>query len=138
MTLQGAAGLHARLAATRTAPRTYGRVWANETARLTRQRVAVDTRATQRSITVQRASDTGATVAAGGAARFLERGVRPHKITAGGKGVLRYSAGGKPLFSKRVRHPGMRKRPFMAVSAREAYKAKSPGKVVIDAWNKAA
>lgn len=71
------------------------------------------------------------------AAQFLEGGVRRHPITAGA-GVLRFGKGGQPLYRKRVSHPGMRKRPFMAPSSREAFRRKSPGKAVAAAWNKAA
>ncbi len=137
MTLQGGAGLHDRLAAVRKAPTAIGRDWAAETAQLARGRVAHRTGATARSIRVQSASDTGAVVVAGGAARFLEGGTKAHDIVARGD-VLRYTMNGRPAFRKQVRSRGMRPQPFMRPAALQAYRDVSPGKRVVDAWNKAA
>jgi len=114
-----------------------GRDWGKETAQLARGRVAKRTGATARSIRLQSASDNGAVVVAGGAARFLEGGVKRHDIEARGR-VLRYTMNGRPAFGKRVHNPGMRKQPFLRPAALEAYRKLSPGKRVVDAWNKAA
>jgi hypothetical protein len=138
MTLQGAPQLHARLAAVRKAPRGIAKDWADETAKLARARVARRTGATQRSIVVQQVGDTGATVVAGGAARFLEGGTKRHDIEPNRAKVLRFTEGGRPAFARKVRNPGSRRRPFMRPAALQAYKTVSPGKRVTDAWNKAA
>jgi len=137
MALQGAAQLHARLAAVRKAPAGVARDWADATVRLARAKVRRRTGATANSIIVQRAGDTGAVVVAGGAARFLEGGTKRHTIEAA-DGVLRFTMNGRPAFRKRVQSRGMRKRPFMRPAAQQAYRDVSPGKRVIEAWNKAA
>lgn len=51
-------------------------------------------------------------VEAGGAAKFLEEGTKPHLIVAHGK-ALRFVVEGNVLFRKWVRHPGTAPRPFM-------------------------
>lgn len=135
--LQGGRQLQARLAAVRSAPQGIGRDWGKEAVLQAQRRVARRTGATARSIRLQSASSTGAVVVAGGAARFLEGGTGRHEIEARGK-VLRYTMNGRPAFAKRVRSRGMRKRPFLRPAALEAYRKVSPGKRVIEAWNKAA
>lgn len=51
-------------------------------------------------------------VVAGGAARWLESGTRPHRIEAKGK-ALAFSMNGEMMFRKVVDHPGTAARPFM-------------------------
>ncbi len=56
-------------------------------------------------------------VTAGGSARFLENGTRPHLIVASGR-AIRFVVNGTAIFRKWVKHPGTKPRPFMA-EARE-------------------
>lgn len=137
MILQGAPQLHARLAAVRAAPKGIAGDWAKETARLARARVAVDTGRTKRSIRPS-SGDMQGQVEVRGVGRFIEGGVRRHDITPSHSKVLRFSQGGRPVYAKRVHHPGNRARPFLAPSARQAYRTVSPAKRVVDAWNGAA
>lgn len=52
-------------------------------------------------------------VQAGGAARFLENGTRPHVIRAKNGKVLRFMVNGETLFRRMVQHHGTTPRPFM-------------------------
>jgi hypothetical protein len=55
-------------------------------------------------------------VVAGGVARFLENGTRPHDIVARAGGVLAFRVNGAMVFTRRVHHPGTAPRPFMQVA----------------------
>jgi hypothetical protein len=52
-------------------------------------------------------------VEAGGAARYLEHGTRPHEIWARNALALRFEISGTIFFRRMVRHPGTAPRPFM-------------------------
>lgn len=55
---------------------------------------------------------SGANVQASGPAEFMERGTPPHSIVPKGSSVLRFKAGGRLVFARRVDHPGTRPAPF--------------------------
>lgn len=44
---------------------------------------------------------------------FIENGTRAHTIIPNSKKVLRFNSGGKFVFTKKVRHPGTKAKPFM-------------------------
>jgi hypothetical protein len=46
-------------------------------------------------------------------AGFVEFGTKPHEIRPKSAKVLRFSVGGKTVYTKRVRHPGTKAQPFM-------------------------
>lgn len=58
-------------------------------------------------------SGTRGTVTAGGVARFIENGTRPHIIAARNAKALRFVRAGTVVFRKSVWHPGTPARPFM-------------------------
>jgi hypothetical protein len=64
----------------------------------------------------------GGFVQAGGSARLLENGTRPHTIVAHGK-ALRFTVNGATLFRRVVHHPGTKARPFMAEARERAIQA---------------
>lgn len=49
---------------------------------------------------------------------FVEKGTKPHMISAKPGSVLAFKVGGKQVFARTVRHPGTRPNPFAANSAR--------------------
>lgn len=52
--------------------------------------------------------------------RWVELGTKPHDIPRRPGRVLRWMAGGQPMFARRVRHPGSKPRPILG----PAYSAK--------------
>ena len=66
--------------------------------------------------------DLSATLRSGSkVARFLLNGTPPHTITPRRRDALRFvPAGGGVVFTKRVRHPGTKPRPFISTEAANA------------------
>lgn len=111
---------------------------------------------TGRTIRLTRVTDDSATVTAGGAGVYLERGTRPHIIRARGK-ALRWPAHGTPTtlggrartgavrrlgnaafrFATFVRHPGTKPQPFLIPAAKEAA-AEVGITQIVETWNQAA
>ena len=58
---------------------------------------------------------------AGGVARLLESGTRPHLIV--GRPILRFVVGGQTIFRRFVHHPGTAERPFMSEARRAGEQA---------------
>lgn len=53
---------------------------------------------------------------------FIERGVRPHKITASSAKALRFvGTTGEFIYRRGVQHPGVKARPFMAPAADQSH-----------------
>lgn len=139
MALRGSRQLRARLKAIKTVFKPVGREWTERTVNLARGRVAVRTGATRNSIRRKNASMTKASVQATGGARFLEAGTKPHAIQARRIGIMKFTdQGGRPVFAKKVRHPGMRAQPFLRRSGRDALDGLNMLRELIDLWNKAA
>lgn len=51
-------------------------------------------------------------------AHFIESGVRPHQIRPREKAMLKFSVGGRMVFSRGVRHPGATAKPFFRPAVR--------------------
>jgi len=100
---RGHVELLARLSALQRAPAAVARRWADETLRRAESRVRVR---------------SGAQVVAGGGARYLEKGAQAHTIRAKGK-TLRFTAGSRTVFSRKVDQPRVSSQPFLSVAARE-------------------
>jgi len=115
-----------------------GKDWTEETVRLAKGRVAVNTGKTRNSIRKKNASMTRASVQASGGARFLEAGTTEHVIKARRVTTMKWTKRGQPMFAKRVKHPGMRKQPFLRNSAREVLNRLPILEELIELWNKAA
>lgn len=54
-------------------------------------------------------------------AAFLEHGTRPHTIVPRYRKALRFTAGGRLVFARRVRHPGTRPYRFLSSARDHAY-----------------
>lgn len=137
-TLKGSRELKRRLKAIKTAFKPIGRVWADETVKLASRRVKVRTGQTKRSIRRKNASMKKASVEARGGARFLEAGTKVHEMKPRRMRVMKYTQSGRPMFSKKVRHPGMRKQPFLRDSGRDVLRTYPLLDELIELWNKAA
>lgn len=138
MALRGGRELRARLRAIKTVFKPVGRRWADETTKLARSRVKVVTGKTRATIRRKNASMTRASVEAKGGARFLEAGTVPHVIKARRVGTMKFNVGGRPVFAKRVSHPGSRKQPFLRRSGADALEKIDMLRDLVDLWNKAA
>lgn len=140
MRLHGAKELRARFKALRQVFKPLGRDWADRTVVLARSRVRVKTGKTKASIRRSNATLRKAQVVASHGARFLDKGTQRHAMQARRFNVMRFpnSRTGRPVFAKRVNHPGARAYPFMRVSAREALDSSDKVRIVIEQWNRAA
>jgi len=115
---RGHVELLARLSALQRAPAAVSRRWADETLRRAESRVRVRSGGTRRSLRIAATSEAGAQVVAGGGARYLEKGAQAHTIRAKGK-TLRFTAGSRTVFSRKVDQPRVSSQPFLSVAARE-------------------
>lgn len=138
VTIRGGRELKARLRAIKTAFKPVARDWTDQTTKLARQRVRVVSGKTHASIRRKNASQTKASVQAGGGARFLEVGTKEHAISPKRMGSLKFNSNGRPIFAKRVKHPGSRAQPFLRSSGRDALEKMDLLRNLIDLWNRAA
>ncbi len=146
MTLQGKQALQARMKAI-TADNLFkpaGKQWADETVRLSRQRVPNrNTRWSKGKLhdSIRRKSATArrAVVVGFFTEYFVDAGVRPHSIQSR-KSRPKGFRSGRTIFAPQGRklHPGYRARPFRARSAREALARYPMAKEVVRVWNRAA
>lgn len=138
MTLVGARGLHARFRAVADAPGTMMRTLGLAAVHEQKVLAPYRTRNLQRSIHLESWSARQATtVASAHYAAHVEYGTRPHDIRPRRRKVLRFSVGGRVVFTKLVHHPGTRPQPFMVPGARKALDRVGIS-AIIDAWNRAA
>lgn len=137
MKLHGAKQLRARFKALRQVFKPLGRDWADRTVVRAKGRVKVVSGKTQRSIRRKHATQRKAAVVAGYGARFLDAGTVPHPIQAKRFKALAFTVNGHAVFTKKVRHPGSRRQPFLRVSAREELESDNNVRIVIETWNRA-
>jgi hypothetical protein len=139
MALKGAPELNARLREMRLSFKPMGKNWAQdtaETANRTAPRGATGRLA--RSHKVKSATQRGAKVVAIFYARFVNRGTKPHTIAAKNAPSLIFTAGGRTIFAKRVRHRGTRGTRYVDKAAQAAARKHVSVRALIDAWNRAA
>jgi len=99
----------AEAAATRDAI-TGGKYWQNRTGKLA-QSFRVE----------QHPEHLGAVLVSGSkVARFLDAGTKAHAIAPRKKGALRFVSNGRPVFARRVQHPGTAPRNFTAAESAAA------------------
>jgi len=138
MSLQGGPQLRARLKAIKQSFKPVGKAWADETVRQMRPRVPVQTGRLRRSFRVRNASQKRATVVGHFTAYFIDKGPKPHVITAKRAGNLVFQAQGRTIFARKVHHRGYRARPFRQRAAEEALRKNPMAAEVIRQWNAAA
>ena len=80
------------------------------------------------------------TVATANYALFVELGTRAHEIVPKVRKALKFTPKGasKPVFAKRVRHPGTKSQPFMLPGAQNAVRKAGFKDIVVKQWNDAA
>ena len=138
MKLTGARELRARFKALRLVFKPIGRQWADGTVRRAKGRVRVRSGKTKNSIRRQNATQRKAAVSAGYGARFLDKGTVPHELRPKKVRAMKFNVAGRPMFAKRVHHPGAKAQPFLRVSAREELASSDKVDTVIRAWNSVA
>ena len=138
MKLTGARELRARFKALRQVFKPIGRQWADGTVRRAKGRVRVRSGKTKNSIRRQNATQRKAAVSAGYGARFLDKGTVPHELRARKVRAMKFNVAGRPMFAKRVHHPGAKAQPFLRVSAREELASSDKVDTIIRTWNSVA
>jgi hypothetical protein len=137
-TLKGSRELRRRFKAIRTVFKPVGRRWADDTAAKARRYVPKKTGKTERSIRRKNASQKRASVQAVYTARILMAGSKAHDIKPRKMQAMKFTAGGMPLFRKRVKHPGHGKNDFAERAAKEALRDNPMAEELIRQWNEAA
>lgn len=132
MQLQGAAELQDRLAALPTVFEPIARNWSRDAARLMESRVHSPSGRLRRSIEAKSSPRAGL-VFADYRVTFQDKGTKAHGPR--NKKAMKWGDGVNTVFAKKVR--GVRKRPFIRRSAREALKANPMATEIIKAWNAA-
>lgn len=138
MALKGSRELRRRLKAIRQVFKPVGRAWADETVTRSRRYVPKVTGKTARSIRRKNASQKKATVQAIYTARMLMKGSKPHAMTPKKFQAMRFEVGGRPVFAKKIRHPGHRGNDFAERAAKEALQRNPMADELIQLWNEAA
>jgi hypothetical protein len=136
--LKGSRELRRRLKAIKTVFKPVGRRWADDTAQLARRYVPKKTGKTSRSIRRKNASQKKATVQAVYTARMLMKGSKPHDMKPRQFKAMKFEAGGRPVFAKKVRHPGHAANDFAERAAKEALRKNPMAGELILQWNEAA
>ena len=137
--IQGIKNVQRGIKALRTSFHPLGRIWADETVTLARQKVEPFRRSgrTQRSIRRKSSGRYHASVTAKYGAKYLEHGAPPHTITPSKAKRLRWKDGGTVRFAKKVDHPGAKRKKFLRPAARESLEKLPMLKTIIDQWNRA-
>lgn len=139
MSLQGGPELRARLKAIKEVFKPVARTWAKETVKAGRPMVPVKTGRLRRSFKVKSVSGKRAVVGAHYTAYFVDKGPKPHRIEAKGRGSLIFKGrGGRTIFARSVNHRGYRGRPFRQRMAEEGLRRTPAAQEVVNLWNKAA
>ena len=137
-TLKGSPELRRRLKAIKLVFKSAGRDWADETARAAKPMVPVATGKTRQSIRRRNASQKRATVYGRYPVNFIDAGVKAHDIEAKQGTALKFSAGGRTYFRRRVHKQRIAARPFKKRAAQIGLERTDIMGDVIELWNRAA
>ena len=131
--------MQARLKALRLSFKPIGKKWAEDFVDIGKPRIPVATGKTRRVMRVRNVTQRRATVTGSYVAYFIDKGPKPHRITAKRAGTLAFrSKQGHTVFARAVNHRGYRARPFRQRTADEAMRRNPMAKTVIAEYNKAA
>lgn len=140
--LKGSRELRRRLKAIKTVFKPAGKDWADATAIEARRRVqsmgAIDTGKTLSSIRRRNASQKKATVVGRFPVNFIDAGVKAHDIKPKKQSIMRFEAGGKTVFAKKVHKRAIPARPFKHESGLAGLKKVDILGDLIQLWNQAA
>lgn len=71
---------------------------------------------------------------------FVDRGTKRHTIFGSGRknppDFMKFSAGGRTVFAKKVNHPGQRRKAFITKAAQDAFSSSEMIQGVIKLWNR--
>jgi hypothetical protein len=138
MALRGSRELRARLKAIRQVFKPAGRDWADATTAEAKRRVPVDTGKTRASIRRRNASQRKATVVGNYPVNFIDAGVKAHDITPKRVSVLKFDAGGRTVFARKVHKRATPARPFKKEAAEAGLRKVDIIGDLIELWNSAA
>ena len=141
MALRGSAELRRRLKAIKTVFKPAGRQWADLTATEAKRRMQTGPNATgktRNSIRRRNASQRKATVVGNYPVNFIDAGVKAHDIKPKKMGSLKFEAGGRTIFTKKVYKRAHRARPFKKEAAEAGLRKVEILRDLLDLWNKAA
>ena len=136
--LQGSSQLKARLTAIKQSFKPIGRQWSDTTAQLIKPQVPERTGKGRRSVRRKNASMKRATVSAIYYVGILDKGAKAHTIEPRKASSLKFQAGGRTVFSKRVHKPATRGRRFAIRAANESLRRNPMAETLIKEWNSAA
>jgi hypothetical protein len=136
--LKGSRELRARLKAIRQVFKPAGREWADATAAEAKRRVPVDTGTVRSSIRRRNATLRKATVVGHYAVNFIDAGTKAHDISPKRVRAMKFEAGGRTVFAKKVHKRAQPARPFKKASAQAGLRKVDIVQDLIDLWNRAA
>ena len=136
--LEGAKELRARLKAVKLSFKTAGREWADNTASEARRRVPVDSGKTRASIRRRNANQRRATVVGSYVTHFIAAGSQAHDIKPKRMRAMKFEAGGRTVFARKVHKRSQPARPFRRESALFGLRKVDVLRTLVDLWNRAA
>lgn len=131
--LIGGSALRARFENLRQVPRDFTSDWADETVRRIRQTKPPSDRPASSRFTTKANERRGGVYGAFWWI-FVDRGTKAHDIVARRGKALRFEKGGQTIFARKVRHPRMKRRPFISAAAQGA-RDQFGIDLIIKAWN---
>lgn len=138
MALRGSPELRRRLKAIRGVFKDAGREWADDTAKIARTKVPVRTGKTRASIRRRNASQRKATVVGNYPVNFIDAGVKAHDIKPKKHNAMKFEAGGRTIFSKKVHKRATPARPFKKRAGERGLDKVDILKDLLELWNRAA
>lgn len=141
MALRGSPELRRRLKAIKTVFKPAGREWADLTVKEARRRMQTGPHATGKtraSIRRRNASQKKATVVGNYPVNFIDAGTKEHDIKPRKVKALKFEAGGRTIFTKKVHKRRQPARPFKKASGEAALKKVDILADLIELWNRAA
>jgi hypothetical protein len=136
--LKGADDLRRRLNDLKKAYKPIGRKWGRASINAGRPMVPVLTGRLRKSMRITSATEKTTRVGAHYTAYFVDKGPKPHVITAKKAKGLVFQGRRGTVFARKVHHRGYRGRPFRQRMAEEGLRQTPMAQEIIDAWNKAA
>jgi hypothetical protein len=136
--LKGSPQLRARLRAIKLTFKPAGRDWADDTVRIMKPLVPTRTGLSRASIRRRNATQRRATVVGSYILFFLDKGTKAHDEGPRRAKALRFTSGGRTVFSRKVHKRATSGRHFRERAATEALRANPLAVSLIKQWNDAA
>jgi hypothetical protein len=120
VSLKGGRELRSRLRAIKTVFKPVAREWTQEVVAIARPSVPVRSGRTRQSIRRGRLSQKKATVVGSHVTNFIDAGTKAHDIRAKRGKRLKFQAGSRTVFARKVHKPAKAARPFKKEAAQRA------------------